>query len=53
MGKNIDELVLDQLCCGASNYVVSLEVLMGEGNHARSANIYDARELIASIRAKF
>lgn len=36
-----------------SNYVASLEVFMGEGNHARSADIYDARELIASIRAKF
>lgn len=33
-------------------YVASVEVLMGEGEHERSADIYDARDVIASIRAK-
>lgn len=33
-------------------YVASVEVLMGKGEHERSADIYDARDVIASIRAK-
>lgn len=35
------------------SYVSSIEVLMGEGSHERSADIYDAREVIASIRESF
>lgn len=33
-------------------YVASIEVLMGQGSHDRSADIYDARDVIASIRAQ-
>lgn len=35
------------------SYVASLEILMGEGSHGRSADIYEAREVIASIREDF
>jgi|GEM_PF-101458 len=35
------------------SYVSSIEVLMGEGSHERSADIYDPRDVIASIRAEF
>lgn len=34
-------------------YIASIEVMMGEGSHARSADIYDARDVIASIRSEF
>lgn len=35
------------------SYVASIEMLMGEGSHERSADIYDARDVIASIREQF
>ena len=35
------------------SYITSIEVLMGEGTHDRSADIYDARDVITSVRARF
>jgi len=35
------------------HFVASIEVVLGEGEHERSGNIYDAREVIASIRSNF
>lgn len=35
------------------HFVASIEILMGNGEHERSADIYQAREVIASIRDKF
>ncbi|MGJ8690079.1 MAG: CC0125/CC1285 family lipoprotein [Gammaproteobacteria bacterium] len=35
------------------HFVASIEVLMGNGEHERSADIYEAREVISSIRANF
>lgn len=34
------------------HFVASIEILMGNGEHERSASIYDAREVISSIRSK-
>lgn len=35
------------------HFVASMEVVMGQGEHERSGGIYDAREVIASIRSDF
>ncbi len=35
------------------HFVATIEVVFGEGEHERSGNIYDAREVIASIRSNF
>lgn len=35
------------------SYITSIEVLMGDGSHDRSADIYDARDVISSVRARF
>lgn len=34
-------------------FVATMEIMMGNGEHERSANIYEAREVISSIRAEF